>query len=97
MFGVNLLGEQHQRVARRFAARGIDRFADQDFAVSAGTGVPFLADAHAAFCCRSVDRVAAGDHDLLIGELVEVRTHASARPLVWYRREFHAAVTVAGR
>jgi flavin reductase ActVB len=90
-FVVNLLGEQHQRIARRFATRGIDRFADQDFTLWSGAGVPFLADAHAAFRCRSVDRVLAGDHDLLLGEPVEVRTHAAERPLLWYRREFHVA------
>lgn len=90
-FVVNLLGEQHQHIARRFATRGIDRFADQDFLVWSETGVPLLADAHAAFRCRRVDRILAGDHDLLLGEPVEVRTRASAKPLLWYRREFHAA------
>ncbi|MEQ4304214.1 flavin reductase family protein [Plantactinospora sp. B6F1] len=90
-FVVNLLGEQHQHVARRFATRGIDRFAEQDFLVCADTMVPLLADAHAAFRCRRVDRILAGDHDLLLGEPVEVRTQASAQPLLWYRREFHVA------
>jgi flavin reductase ActVB len=95
-FVVNLLGEQHQLLARRFATRGIDRFADQDFVAWSGAGVPLLANAHAAFRCRKVDRVPIGDHDLLIGEPVEVRTHASADPLLWYRREFHLTASARG-
>lgn len=90
-FVVNLLGEQHRHVARQFATQGIDRFAGQDFHGWSDEDLPLLADAHAAFRCRRVDRILAGDHDLLLGEPVEVRTHASARPLLWYRREFHVA------
>lgn len=90
-FVVNLLGEQHQQLARRFATSGIDRFADQDFVTCSESGVPVLADAHTALRCRRVERIVAGDHDLLLGEPVEVRTHAAAKPLIWYRRGFHVA------
>lgn len=90
-FVVNLLGEQHRQVAQRFATRDIDRFAEQDFREWPDNDLPVLADAHAAFRCRRVERILAGDHDLLLGEPVEVRTQAGARPLLWYRRAFHAA------
>ncbi len=90
-FAVNLLGEAHRQVARRFATRGIDRFADQDFVACPQTGVPLLAGAHATVACRRVERIRAGDHYLLLGEPVAVSRQPTAHPLLWYRRGFHVA------
>ncbi|MFF8957363.1 flavin reductase family protein [Streptomyces sp. NPDC014894] len=87
-FVINLLGDRHRELARRFATSGIDRFAGQPFTDWPGTALPHLADAHAAFRCRTVDRVRAGDHDLLIGRLTELRADGGESPLLWYRRGF---------
>ncbi|UAL71301.1 flavin reductase family protein [Streptomyces angustmyceticus] len=87
-FVVNLLGAAHADVARTFARSGADRFATGEFAQWPGSGLPVLADAHAAFRCRRVDVLPAGDHDLLIGELLEVRQGPGGEPLLWYQREF---------
>lgn len=88
-FLINLLGDQHRDVARKFAARGVDRFAGQDFDTWPNSELPYLTDANAVFRCSTVDRIRVGDHDLLIGELTEVRTNRAVKPLLWYQREFH--------
>ncbi|MDO0914709.1 flavin reductase family protein [Streptomyces sp. DT2A-34] len=89
-FVVNVLGEQHAEVAGRFAARDVDRFAEQDFGSWPGCGLPYLTDANAVLRCTTVDRVPVGDHLLLIGELTGVLTPGSAPPLLWYQRAFRS-------
>ncbi|MBA6437032.1 flavin reductase family protein [Streptomyces sp. GMR22] len=88
-FVINVLGAQHRDTARRFAARGTDRFAGGDFDVVGGAGPPRLPDAHAALRCTVADRVPVGDHDLILGTPTEVHTAASTRPLMWHLRQFH--------
>ncbi|MFI5668033.1 flavin reductase family protein [Streptomyces sp. NPDC051704] len=89
-FVVNLLGEEHRATARVFATPDTDRFAASGgFEPWPGTGLPYLPAATAAFRCRRAGVVPAGDHDLVLGELVGIRTGASAAPLVWYQRDFH--------
>ncbi|WP_331728511.1 flavin reductase family protein [Streptomyces sp. NBC_00158] len=89
-FVVNLLGEEHRATARVFATRDTDRFAAAGgFDAWPGSGLPYLPGATAAFRCRRADVVPAGDHDLVLGELLEIRTGPSGAPLVWYQRAFH--------
>ncbi|MEV0323655.1 flavin reductase family protein [Streptomyces sp. NPDC050658] len=96
-FVVNLLGERHQHVAQRFAARGVDRFAAGDFAAWDGShGLPCLPDAKVLLRCRAVEVIRAGDHDLLLGTPAEIRIRdAAAPPLLWYRRGFHTPAPAA--
>ncbi|MEU3838488.1 flavin reductase family protein [Streptomyces sp. NPDC028635] len=92
-FVVNVLGEEHRDVARRFATHGIDRFAQGGFAAWDGTGTPFLPRATVLLRCRTADVVRAGDHDLVLGTVLETRTGDPAgAPLLWYRRAFHTPV-----
>ncbi|WP_323746383.1 flavin reductase family protein [Catenulispora pinisilvae] len=88
-FAVNLLGDQHRALARRFAEHGADRFAGREFEACPVTELPCLSDANAVFKCRTAERITIGDHDLLVGELIAVRLDSVTRPLLWYRRDFH--------
>ena len=89
-FVVNVLGAEQFPLALRFAARGIDRFADGGLSVLPGTDLPVVTDANATYRCTRYDVIPVGDHDLLIGELTDVRIRAGARPLTWFRRGFHS-------
>ncbi|MVO88444.1 NADH:riboflavin 5'-phosphate oxidoreductase [Streptomyces sp. p1417] len=101
-FVINVLDARHRNLAQRFAARGVDRFADGDFAAwQDGTGpqgpgqagLPYLPGAKVLLRCRAVDTIRAGDHDLLLGTPLEIRTNsATAPPLLWYQRGFHTPV-----
>lgn len=95
-FVVNVLGEEHRDVARRFATHGVDRFAQGGFAAWGGTGTPFLPGARVLLRCRTTRVVRAGDHDLVLGTPLEIRTGDPATaPLLWYRRGFHTPVPAA--
>ncbi|MEU0677527.1 flavin reductase family protein [Streptomyces sp. NPDC006172] len=91
-FVVNVLGARHQDVARRFAARDVDRFAGGEFAPWEGSGTPYLPDAALLMRCRTARIVRAGDHDLVLATPVEFRHGTTdSAPLLWYRRGFHTA------
>lgn len=91
-FVVNVLGGCHGALARRFAAAAADRFAGGEFETWPGSGLPYLPDASLLLRCALADVVPAGDHDLLLGSPLEVRTNGSSGALVWYQRSFHVPV-----
>ncbi|MFI5528206.1 flavin reductase family protein [Kitasatospora sp. NPDC051853] len=86
-FVVNVLGEQHQDMARRFARHGVDRFAGGGLTTL--DGLPCLPDARVVLRCRTTQVTPAGDHDLLLGTVAEARIGLPGRSLVWYQRAFH--------
>jgi flavin reductase ActVB len=92
-FVVNVLGEGHRALARRFATQDVDRFTGGGFAAWEGAGTPYLPDAALLVRCRTARIVRAGDHDLVLGTPAEIRPGAApaADPLLWYRRGFHTA------
>ncbi len=87
-FVINVLGRDNRELARRFAARGMDRFVGVRFDDWPNSDLPYLVDVVVVFRCTVAERISAGDHDLLIGELTGVRRQDSTEPLLWYRRDF---------
>lgn len=84
-FGVNILRDGQTAESRRFAGPGFDRFAG--LAPREGrTGVPLLPRALATLECVDPERRPAGDHDVIIGRVAVVETHAGDldQPLVYY-------------
>ncbi|MGW7041522.1 flavin reductase family protein [Streptomyces avermitilis] len=81
--------EGHQHLARRFAASGVDRFAEGGFTQWPGGGAPCLVDAHVSMRCVALDVIPMGDHEIMVGGFVEARFPClEDGPLLWYRRDF---------
>jgi flavin reductase (DIM6/NTAB) family NADH-FMN oxidoreductase RutF len=86
-FSVNILGQAQGALATRFAAPGVQRF--EGIAWSAHSfGAPMLRDVVGVLLCELRSELAAGDHQLLIGEVKEIVLHGGD-PLVYWRRAFH--------
>ena len=71
-FTVSVLREEQVEVARLFglqSGRDLDKW-ERTPAVLLGGGVPALRDCAARMLCRLVGRHPAGDHDLLVGEVL---------------------------
>lgn len=81
-FGVSVLNENQEHLSRRFAERGRDRFGEIPWCPGQ-TGVPLIPDAVAAIECRLVRTETAGDHDILIAEVVRTEIRGG-RPLVYF-------------
>jgi flavin reductase (DIM6/NTAB) family NADH-FMN oxidoreductase RutF len=92
-WAVSILDEGHLRVASRFAMKGrlSDRllFADTPHLRGAASGAPLLQGAPATVECATEQRMAVGDHILLIGRVLDARVPSpDARPLLYYRGSY---------
>jgi flavin reductase (DIM6/NTAB) family NADH-FMN oxidoreductase RutF len=83
-FTVNFLDAGQAGIAVRFATPGIDRFGHPTRWAPLPTGEPVLLEAPAYLRCTVVDRVAVGDHLLIIGRVVQTAVHRGHRPLVYH-------------
>jgi 3-hydroxy-9,10-secoandrosta-1,3,5(10)-triene-9,17-dione monooxygenase reductase component len=84
-FCVNFLAAGQDELSEAFASRGDDKFAGVEWSRSAGTGSPLLTGivGHVDCMVRAVHE--AGDHYLVIGEVVDLAVGEAEDPLIFYR------------
>lgn len=87
--GVHILGEHQQELATTFARSGADRFAEPTRWHRGPENVPILDGVLAWLVCRIVARVPAGDHRLVIGEVVVGDPSGAGRPLLYHQGRFN--------
>ncbi|KOU63272.1 flavin reductase [Streptomyces sp. MMG1533] len=87
--GVHILGEHQQELATTFARSGADRFGAATAWREGPEGVPVLDDVQAWLLCRIVARVPAGDHRLVLAEVVLGDSTGPGRPLLYHQGRFH--------
>jgi len=99
-WGVSILSTDSEPVARWLATKGrplegqLDKVA---YHRSPNLGVALIDDALATLECRTVATHPAGDHDIVIGEVIAIETRADGRvgeasvePLLYYRRHYRS-------
>lgn len=90
-FAVSVLASSQREVCSLFAAKGVDRFAAVPW-TPGSTGQPVLDDAIAWLECR-IDAIhPAGDHDLVVGEVLDFGARDGS-PLVFFQSGFAGLVT----
>jgi 3-hydroxy-9,10-secoandrosta-1,3,5(10)-triene-9,17-dione monooxygenase reductase component len=82
-FAVNLLANEQAEISRRFIGKLDERFKDLEVAFDR-LGLPLLPNCLAHFSCVVRDIHPAGDHDIVVGEVVDCRAR-DGEPLVYYR------------
>jgi flavin reductase (DIM6/NTAB) family NADH-FMN oxidoreductase RutF len=84
-FAVNILSSAQQEVSNQFAGGTSQeqRFANVQWQ-SGATGVPVLTDSLAFLECKVVEKLKAGTHWIIIGEVQAAECH-EAEPLLYYR------------
>ncbi|MFJ1730097.1 flavin reductase family protein [Streptomyces sp. NPDC088254] len=88
--GVHILGEHQRELAATFARSGADRFAAPTAWREGPEGVPVLDDVLAWLVCRVVARVPAGDHRIVLAEVVVGDPAGAGRPLLYHEGGFTA-------
>jgi flavin reductase ActVB len=83
-FGVSILGEAQSAIALQFARHGVDRF--EGIALR-GTWAPLIEGALAHLECKNHSQQDAGDHTLVLGEVLDGAV-GSGRPLLHFARRF---------
>lgn len=88
-FCVNFLSDGQEELANTMASRGADKFAGADFSPSPQTGSPVLAGVLGYVDCLVQDVHEAGDHDVVIGRVVDLQLTTTPGepelPLLFYR------------
>lgn len=82
-FAINLLSNDQVELSRRFVGKLDERFRGLDIQLD-DAGLPLLPDSLAHFSCRVHDIHAAGDHDIVVGEVVSSLAR-DGEPLVFFR------------
>ncbi|MGW3017976.1 flavin reductase family protein [Streptomyces longwoodensis] len=88
--GVHILGEHQRELAATFARSGADRFGAPTSWQDGPHGVPVLDDVLAWLVCRVHARVPAGDHRLVLAEVVLGDPAGDGRPLLYHQGRFTA-------
>ena len=87
-YAINILGADQKELAKRFAAKDVDRFADVAFVEGAG-GAPLLDGAAATFECFNRSRYEEGDHVIFVGEVERCTHRMGASPLLFHGGKFY--------
>lgn len=83
-FAANVLGEDQEDLSRVFAGSGAAKFEGVGWR-PARSGAPLLDGAVAWLDCRVWSVSEAGDHWVVLGEVVDLGVVPAARPLVFFR------------
>ena len=90
VFAVNILGPDNMALGRHFGmktGRKTDKFASMEYDVKS-TGSPILRDCIAWMDCTVRSHHDAGDHTLVIGEVVAGGVISGKNPLVYDKESF---------
>lgn len=83
-FVVNLLGADQADLCRLFSSKVDDRFSQCEWKES-NLNLPILPGSLATLQCKIFKRVEAGDHMIIIGELLDIQSRGTA-PLLYHKR-----------
>ncbi|MFF9801582.1 flavin reductase family protein [Streptomyces rochei] len=87
--GVHVLGEHQEDLAATFARSGADRFAAPTAWRDGPEGVPVLDGVLAWLVCRVVGRVPAGDHRVVLAEVLLGDPEGAGRPLLYHQGRYN--------
>jgi flavin reductase (DIM6/NTAB) family NADH-FMN oxidoreductase RutF len=85
-YAINILTRDQEDVSTRFATPGPKDFSDLEL-TEAETGAPILKGTLGYLDCKLTDVVAAGDHDMFVGEIVAGDLGQGA-PLVFHNGRY---------
>ncbi|AWF83518.1 flavin reductase [Microbulbifer sp. A4B17] len=87
-FAVHILRADQQHVSNLFAGRGADKFGQVNW-YEGPNGIPRLDECAAYFHCRRAQCIDAGDHTILLGEVLEFAAFGG-EPLVFHQGCYRA-------
>jgi flavin reductase (NADH) len=91
LFAVNMLHREGRDAAHVFSTSALDRFRTVAWSRTPRTRLPCLVEyAHAIAECRVRMTEVAGDHTIVVGEVLSARRLSSTAPLMYGLREYAA-------
>ena len=86
LFSVNILGAHQSDLSARFTGKQQDRFKQLALSFSADS-LPLLEDAAAQMCCRVTTVHRAGDHDIIVGQVLS-GDESVCSPLIFHKGRY---------
>lgn len=86
--GLSVLAGEHGPIARALASRTGDRFSGIDWTATE-TGAVFVHGSTLWLECTPFKRVEAGDHEIVILEIVSLAAYPDVAPMIFHRSGFH--------
>ncbi|WP_251551421.1 flavin reductase family protein [Neobacillus muris] len=83
-YAVHTLSEQQKEACWAFAGKEKDRFSKVHWE-SSSNGLPIIKDSLGVFECKTVSKSEAGDHIILLGEVIDLSI-TDQSPLLYYNR-----------
>jgi flavin reductase (DIM6/NTAB) family NADH-FMN oxidoreductase RutF len=91
-YAVHIPQPEHSKLCDHFAVSGQsakEQFHSVDHSRS-GYGIPILDSIPTVIQCRSYDKVEAGDHTIIVGEVVEIRQEDESAGVLYYDRSYRS-------
>lgn len=85
-FAVHILSEDQQELCKTFASKNVDRFGSCSWELS-DNFLPVIEGARAVLQCNTFKTIEAGDHTILIGEVIDISLNEKD-PMLYHRRKF---------
>ena len=86
VFAVNFLSDEQEEISRRFATKGIDKFAGIQWR-EGSNGAALLAGVIGYVECRFKESHDGGDHAIIVGEIVNAGA-SGGRPLLFFQGKY---------
>lgn len=86
-FAVHVLHGEQQELCKTFASKVEDRFSGCNWSYSKND-LPIIEGAFGVFECKTFKAIEAGDHTVLIGEVIDLQIEPSKDPMLYHRRVF---------
>lgn len=86
--GLSVLASYHAPIARALSAKNGDRFSGVDW-TSTESGAVFVHGSTLWLECTPYKRVEAGDHEIVVLQIVALAMNPDVAPMVFHRSTFH--------
>lgn len=86
-FAVNILRDHQEDVSRHYASKGNHTLIPGSYRMGE-TGQAVLIDCLASLECELWRRYEGGDHTIIVGRVLEMASHATAQPLVFFGGQY---------
>ncbi|UXA17764.1 flavin reductase family protein [Mycobacterium sp. SMC-4] len=87
--GLSVLASDHGTVARSLAAKTADRFAGVDWEAT-DSGAVFVHGSTLWLECAPFKRIEAGDHEIVVLQVMALAMYPDIAPMIFHRSGFHA-------
>jgi 3-hydroxy-9,10-secoandrosta-1,3,5(10)-triene-9,17-dione monooxygenase reductase component len=87
VFVVNFLSDQQEEISRRFATKGVDKFAGLEWS-EGRSGAAIIKGVIGYVECTVKETHEGGDHTIIVGEIMDANA-SGERPLLFFRGQYH--------